>query len=306
MGNPAVPAVEELRIADIVIGDRYRKELGDIGCLAESIERLGLLQPIGVTPDLELIFGERRIEAFKTLGRDAIPARILDINSLLEGEYDENETRKDFTVSEKVALARAIEKELEGRQGRPSDKKVQPVSPLPQGKTRDLVAERVGLGSGVTYENAKTVVEQGVPELVDAVDAGEVGIKPAAEFAEQTPDVQAEKIKAAGDARAAVLEFRKSLPTKQEARKIAKETGAVVLGKDGRFHAGITDEERARGEKYLRVMGALRAVRDLNLAPEEIIACVTKDSEVLFGPLVDQTAKFLTQLQSAWRARNAA
>ena len=38
-------------IADIRIGDRHRKDLGDLSGLAESIQSEGLLQPIGVTPD---------------------------------------------------------------------------------------------------------------------------------------------------------------------------------------------------------------------------------------------------------------
>jgi hypothetical protein len=298
--------VHELRIADIVIRDRYRKDLGDIPALAESIKRLGLFQPIAVTPNLELIFGARRIAAFKHLGRQTILARTLDIRSILEGEYDENETRKDFTISEKVALARAIEKELKGRNRRPP-KSPEPVPDLQKGETRDLVAERVGLGTGRTYDHAKAVVDNGTPELVAAVDAGEVAIKPAAEFAKQEPEQQTEQIAAVrGDVKAAIAEFRKNLPTRQEARKVAAETGAVILGKDGRFHTDATDDERAKGEAYLRVASALRSIRDLDLSPEEILASVPSGSQTLFGHLIDQTAEFILLVQSKWRSRYVA
>ena len=37
--------------------------MGDLKALAASIKAVGLLQPIGVTPDLRLVFGERRPRA---------------------------------------------------------------------------------------------------------------------------------------------------------------------------------------------------------------------------------------------------
>ena len=70
--------VIELNVNDIKIGNRHRKDMGDIEALAKSIEEVGLLQPIGITPDYELVFGERRLRAYRDiLGRDTIPARIV-------------------------------------------------------------------------------------------------------------------------------------------------------------------------------------------------------------------------------------
>jgi ParB-like chromosome segregation protein Spo0J len=299
--------IQDVRIADINVGNRYRNDLGDISALAESIDRLGLLQPIGVTPDLRLIFGARRIEAFKLHGRDLIPARVLDIQPIIQGEYDENDVRKALSTSEKVAIARAIEKELKGRVGRPPKEIPRLGGEFRRGESPDLAAKRAGFGSGDTYERAKTVVDCGAPELVAAVDAGEVQIKPAAKFARQDPTKQAQQIAAAGgDVTAAVIAFRKNLPTKHEARKIAAETGAAILGKDGRFHTDATDEDRARGETYLRVAAALRMLRDLGLSAEEIVACVPPGSHTLFDRLVDQTAEFICSIQASWRSRYVA
>ena len=50
----------EMLIADIVVGNRHRRELGDIDGLAASIRELGLLHPIVVTPERRLIAGVRR------------------------------------------------------------------------------------------------------------------------------------------------------------------------------------------------------------------------------------------------------
>ncbi len=72
--------VVDINVHDIKIGNRHRKEMGDIEALACSIEEVGLLQPIGITPDNELVFGERRLRAYRNvLGRKTIPARIVDV-----------------------------------------------------------------------------------------------------------------------------------------------------------------------------------------------------------------------------------
>src|SRR6478609_11757184 len=58
-----------MQVAKIRVGERSRRDLGDIASLAKSIERLGLLHPIVITKTGELIAGERRLEAFRLLGR---------------------------------------------------------------------------------------------------------------------------------------------------------------------------------------------------------------------------------------------
>lgn len=52
--------LQSLKISDIKVGNRHRKDMGDLTSLADSIKEKGLLQPIGVTEKLELVFGERR------------------------------------------------------------------------------------------------------------------------------------------------------------------------------------------------------------------------------------------------------
>jgi ParB-like chromosome segregation protein Spo0J len=89
--------LKEIKITDIRVGQRHRRDMGDLTSLAESICQEGLLQPIGVTDRLELVFGERRIRAVRDiLKKRTILARIVDVSSILAGEYAENEIRKDF------------------------------------------------------------------------------------------------------------------------------------------------------------------------------------------------------------------
>ena len=93
-----------LPISQIKIGKRHRKALGDLDSLAASIEK-GLLQPIGVTPEMDLIWGYRRLLATRDiLKRQEIPCRIVSVVSIAQGEFDENMMRKDFAPSERVAI----------------------------------------------------------------------------------------------------------------------------------------------------------------------------------------------------------
>ena len=82
-----------MRIQDIKIGERFRKDMGDIAGLARSIKETGLLHPIVVLSDGTLVVGARRIAAFEMLGRSDIPATVLNVESILRGQCDENVQR---------------------------------------------------------------------------------------------------------------------------------------------------------------------------------------------------------------------
>ena len=133
----------QCRISLVKVENRFRKDFGDIESLAASIAELGLLQPIGVDSSYRLVFGERRLRACQSLGWEKIPARTVHLDSILKGELAENEFRKDFTHSERVAIGEAIEAELGNRQGQRTDK--EPVENFPQvapgEKSRDLAAK---------------------------------------------------------------------------------------------------------------------------------------------------------------------
>ena len=69
----------ELPVSEITVGERFRKELGDIEALADSICELGLLHPVVVDRRNRLIAGGRRLAAAKLLGWERIPARIVEM-----------------------------------------------------------------------------------------------------------------------------------------------------------------------------------------------------------------------------------
>ena len=101
---------------------------------------------------------------------------MVNIESILLGEYAENELRKDFTQSERVAIGKQIEALLAGRRGSNQYR----LKELPQNfgeallgkETADVAAEKAGFGNPETYRQAKRVVEEGSPSLVAAMDEG--------------------------------------------------------------------------------------------------------------------------------------
>lgn len=185
--------LKKLKIADIKVGKRHRRDMGDLTSLADSIRQEGLLQPIGVTDKLELVFGERRLRAHQEiLKRKTILTRIVDVPSVVSGEYAENEIRKDFTPSERVAIGKAIERQVGNRQGKRTDKQLRGKIPevSPGKRTREIAAEKAGFGNDKTYRQATKVVNNGTPKLIQAMDEGRVSISAAsilvdADFEEQ-------------------------------------------------------------------------------------------------------------------------
>lgn len=163
----------EIDIASIKVGKRTRKDMGDIKGLAASIEALGLIHPIVITKDHQLIVGRRRMEAFRKLKRKMIPATVVktqvDAMVRILNECDENTCRKDLTPSEGVAMARAIkkletpaavkrmaaggEKSKRGKQGRVNEPTLKQEETL---RANDLAARAAGM-SRTSFERANAV-----------------------------------------------------------------------------------------------------------------------------------------------------
>lgn len=96
---------------------RQRRTLNNIEELAESISRLGLINPITLQRDGTLIAGERRLTACRLLGFTDIPAQFADDLSLYDLksiELEENVKRENLTWQEEAnALAELHQHKLE-------------------------------------------------------------------------------------------------------------------------------------------------------------------------------------------------
>lgn len=136
-------------IDKIVVGDRIRKDFGDIEELAEDIRENGLINPPVVNKEYQLLAGERRLRACRLLGWQQIEVRMMDTRDAeheLNIEISENDVRKGFTKSERVdyirRLLRIEQAKAKERQGeRTSDQNGTEVQRADQ-----LTAEQFGIG----------------------------------------------------------------------------------------------------------------------------------------------------------------
>ncbi|MDD3021837.1 MAG: ParB N-terminal domain-containing protein [Alphaproteobacteria bacterium] len=174
----------EVNVDEIIVLDRIRQNNGFLDTLERSIQQVGVLQPVGITPGKHLIFGGRRLQACKNLGLNTIPVRVFDIAAddpvtALRMEREENEHRMDLTPSEKVEVAKRIEGVMEGRRGSNQYQQKVDVPILAQAepgtKTREIAAKAVDM-KPETYRKAKAVVDTKDNELIRQMDTGEKSI----------------------------------------------------------------------------------------------------------------------------------
>ncbi len=191
-------AILKIPVSEIIVRDRHRRDFGDLDALARNIADLGaLLQPIVITPSKVLVAGERRLRAVRDiLGWKEIDAKVVNIPSIVEGEYAENELRKDWTASERVNIAQAVAAEIGNRQGRRSDLRADSPQVKVGERTRDAVARLAGFSSTTTYRDAKLVAERGIPEVIGWMDKGTLAISVCADLARLQKEKQNEAVNA--------------------------------------------------------------------------------------------------------------
>ena len=91
--------MDMMPLNDIIVNNKYLRTNTDVDTLIESIENIGLINPLIINNDNQLIAGGRRYSALKKMGKENAP--IIKVN---EGELkeelisiDENLVRKNLT-----------------------------------------------------------------------------------------------------------------------------------------------------------------------------------------------------------------
>lgn len=199
--------VERVPIAEIVVGERRREEMGDIAGLASNIDQHGLIHPILLSDDGELIAGERRLRACRSLGWTHIEARrwrVLSEDERRAIELAENLNRKDLTAYERSrSLSRSADlmgavlreeaaseadfisdSEKKSRMGRPTK---------PDAINR--VAEQLGVGVASLHDATRHVAAADAFPLLQKPDWKQYQALEAKEHLERLPEP--ERIEAA-------------------------------------------------------------------------------------------------------------
>jgi len=166
-----------INISDVKVKKRFRTDLGDLDSLKDSMNRIGLLQPIGITKDNILVFGHRRLEAAKSLEWKEIPYVLVEADESKQrlAELEENLKRRDMTWQEEVKAKSELHKLFRKLYGRPkagyrSDLKI-PISDSEKGwglkNTAEFLGESIGLVSQ-DIKLAKALKDH--PELLEVTN----------------------------------------------------------------------------------------------------------------------------------------
>ena len=93
--------ISEIELDQIKVSQRLREiDQNKVDNLVESIQLVGLLHPIVVDTDNNLLAGNHRLEAHRILGRDTIGCKVVNFSEL-ENELvqiDENLINNDFGI----------------------------------------------------------------------------------------------------------------------------------------------------------------------------------------------------------------
>ena len=106
--HPLSDSVRSIPVGQIVVNEQHRAAFDEITELAQSIQELGLIQPllVRVRPDqkFDLVAGERRLRAIQELGLEAVPCDVRDITDggVAALQLAENLMRKDLNPIEEA------------------------------------------------------------------------------------------------------------------------------------------------------------------------------------------------------------
>jgi len=163
--------MRKVKVDKVIVGERFRKDLGDLEPLKESVKRLGFLHPIGVTKDNRLVYGRRRLEVAKKLGWQRIPCVIVYLGEVEQkvAELEENLRRKNLNWVEEVKAKKELDRLLrsihgEHKPGVRDDSSLETNKLWDQTKTAELLGESQPLLSQ-DIQLANLLEER--PELAD-------------------------------------------------------------------------------------------------------------------------------------------
>lgn len=263
-----------IEISKIKVSDRIRKDYGDIEDLAKDIGANGLINPIVLTPEFELIAGERRLRAHVFLGYMDVEANIMtvrDYEHQLQIEISENEHRKEFTYSERVDWGKRLEQVEKLKAKERMSGKDEDANP---GQVRDIVAEQVGLGSGKNFEKAKFIIENATPEIIQQLDGGLISTHKAFTETKERLELEAREAneradQADRDLIAMKKQYKDAIPSYQLEEAIAQavgkqqeETGIYLSQKEKDLELILAQRDKDHKKKIEEIESSDKQIAD--------------------------------------------
>ena len=165
--------------------------------LTESISVHGILNPLLVRPlegedgRYEIISGHRRFFAAQKLGMKKVPCTVhfIDRDAATVMMVDSNCQRTELLPSEKAFAYKMKMDAIRRMPGRKPAENGAPVEPHSEkGKSRDIIAAETGESSEQVRRYIRLTYL--VPELLQYVDEGKIGMRPAVEMSYLDEEIQ--------------------------------------------------------------------------------------------------------------------
>jgi ParB/RepB/Spo0J family partition protein len=112
--------LKHLKLEEIIVGERFRVDYGDIDELVASIKDKGIIQPLTVDSNHNLLAGGRRHAAATKAELPTVPVIVREFVDEIDSreiELMENVYRKDFTWPERCSLVSEINKLYQQKHG---------------------------------------------------------------------------------------------------------------------------------------------------------------------------------------------
>ena len=299
----------KIKISDITVkGERREINNAKVSELVKSIEALGLINPITVDKNYQLIAGGHRLEAVKELGYEEVDCVVLDCDELLSelAEIDENLIRNELdaiSIGEYANRRDEILKELAMRaksgDNRHTKSRGAVSAPL---KTTADIAKEIGTSERTLQEN-KQLARNLDPEVKKAVREKGLSKSAALDISRLKPEQQREVI--AADTKEEVIAATRKIrdAKKQKEMKVKGKTVAQEDAEQSEVPEAVeSDTEQDATSSLDRLHEALNGyLNDPSISDKERVPeCVR-----LFTTIVDSfhndfrcRSKFLRDLCS--------
>ncbi len=232
----------------------------DMEQLVESIKENGLITPIIVRKKddgrYETVAGHRRTRACKLAGLETVRAEIREMSrdEAIIMMVDSNLQRSVILPSEK-AMAYKMRLEAMKRQGQRTDLTSSPLGmKLEKKQSLDVLGESVGESRNQVHRYIR--LTELIPELVDLVDEGRMGMRPAVELSYLPKEEQKMLAEA--------IEYTDATPSHDQARRLR------ASSKEGTLRPYMIEEVMEEAKPNQREKISLRYADARKFIPEEV------------------------------------
>ena len=247
----------------------------DMDQLVQSVKERGVIVPITLRQKedgrYEIVSGHRRKKACELAGFDTIRAEIRDLtrDEAIILMVESNLQRSVILPSEKAFSYKMRLDAMKRMPGRPSKENGSPVgNNFQYSKSSDEMADSIGESKNQIYRYIR--LTELIPTLLDIVDEGRIGMRPAVELSYLTKDEQS--------ALADAMSYMDCTPSHDQAIRMRKMSGEGKLTPEA-IEAIMGEEKPNQREKISFRADRLRQYIPKNISPSQTEDYVMKALE---------------------------